>query len=141
MQYTEPRYTEDLDIWIEADEQNAVCVFRALAAFGAPLKGLTAEDFAKEGVFYQIGIPPARVDILMSSDGVTFSSAWPNRVASELGNQPVWFISQADLLRNKLASDISTCMMRNCFRHFDRKNEATRSHVLPARLTSTHLGQ
>lgn len=30
MLYTEPRYTEDLDVWIEASEENAARVFHAL---------------------------------------------------------------------------------------------------------------
>ena len=72
MLYSEPRYTKDLDLWVEASHENAEKVFRALAAFGAPLKDLTAEDFSVEGFFYQMGIPLARVDILMSIDGVSF---------------------------------------------------------------------
>jgi hypothetical protein len=42
--------------------------------------------FAEEGSFYQMGIPPVRVDILMSIDGVSFAEAWPNRQQSKLGN-------------------------------------------------------
>lgn len=38
MRYTEPRFTKDLDLWVEASEQNAPRVFRALAEFGAPLR-------------------------------------------------------------------------------------------------------
>ncbi len=52
MLYTEPRYTKDLDLWIDASEDNAAKVFRALAEFGAPLSGLSANDFAQEGFFY-----------------------------------------------------------------------------------------
>jgi hypothetical protein len=44
-----------------------------MLAFGATLAGLTAKDFAEEGSFYQMGIPPVRVDILMSIDGVSFA--------------------------------------------------------------------
>ncbi len=110
MLYTEPRYTKDLGVWIEASEENAGKVFRSLAAFGAPLTGLSPEDFSREGFFYQVGMPPARVDILMSIDGVRFEDAWPNRNQSELGAQRMWFISRADLVRNK----------RACGRHIDR---------------------
>jgi hypothetical protein len=66
MTYTEPRYTKDLDLWIEATPRNAWAVFRALKEFGAPLAGLSEADFSREGFFYQLGRPPARVDILMS---------------------------------------------------------------------------
>jgi hypothetical protein len=104
MLYTEPRYTKDLDIWIEASDENAQRVFRSLSKFGAPLAGLSAADCAHQGFFYQIGLPPARVDILMSVDGLTFDEAWPNRREADLGNQRAWFIGRTDLIRNKRAS-------------------------------------
>ena len=104
MLYTGPRYTKDLDLWVEASEDNAARVFRALAAFGAPLAGMTPADFAAEDCFYQLGRPPARVDILMSIDGMSFEHAWNNRQQAALGSQQAWFICRADLIRNKRAS-------------------------------------
>jgi len=104
MLYTEPRYTKDLDVWVEASQENALKVFRALSEFGAPLSGMSPSDFAHPGFFYQIGVPPVRVDILMSIDGVTFDEAWPNRCESALGNEKAHFIGRADLARNKRAS-------------------------------------
>ncbi|MCW5980458.1 MAG: hypothetical protein KIT09_20415 [Bryobacteraceae bacterium] len=46
MLYTEPRYTKDLDLWIEAGEENAGRVFRSLVTFGAPLAGLPPTEQA-----------------------------------------------------------------------------------------------
>jgi hypothetical protein len=83
MKYTEPRCTKDLDVWVEAAPKNARKVLSALREFGAPLAGLAEADFAKEGSFYQMGRPPARVDILMSIEGVHFADAWPRRVATD----------------------------------------------------------
>jgi hypothetical protein len=57
IQYAEPRYTKDLDIWIRVDNPNAAAVYKAIKEFGAPLTGLTEADFAEEGYFYQIGRP------------------------------------------------------------------------------------
>src|SRR5439155_4083201 len=76
MKYTEPRYTKDLDVWVEASPENARAVFAALRKFGAPLANITAVDFAKEGCIYQMGRPPARVDVLTSIEGVRFADAW-----------------------------------------------------------------
>jgi hypothetical protein len=104
MLYTEPRYTKDLDIWIAATPENATKVYSALAEFGAPLAGLTADDFAHEGFFYQLGQPPLRIDILMSIEGVTFEDAWPRRVESRVGSEPAWFIGKNELIRNKRAA-------------------------------------
>ena len=64
MLYTEPRYTKDLDIWIEPSPDNAARVYRALAGFGAPLSGIQVEDFTVPDLIYQLGMPPSRVDIL-----------------------------------------------------------------------------
>jgi hypothetical protein len=58
MHYSEPRYTKDLDVWVEATTENAGAVFRALQTFGAPLANLSVKDFAEEGYFYSMGIHP-----------------------------------------------------------------------------------
>ncbi|MBN2491691.1 MAG: hypothetical protein JXQ29_12660, partial [Planctomycetes bacterium] len=71
MRYTEPRFTKDLDLWVEATPDNAERVFHALAKFGAPLEGMTPADFAEDRFFYQLGRPPIRVDVLMSVSGPT----------------------------------------------------------------------
>ena len=104
IKYTEPRYTKDLDLWIRADAKNAKAVFQALKEFGAPLTGLTPTDFAEEGYFYQMGIPPVRVDILMSISGLTFDEAWPRRVKADFDGVPVLFINRQDLIASKLAA-------------------------------------
>jgi hypothetical protein len=103
MEYSEPRYTKDLDIWVEASPENAAKVFAALRHFGAPLRGLSESDFT-EGGFYQMGRPPARIDIMMSVDGLAFESAWENRNADNFRGVRVHFIGKADLMRNKEAS-------------------------------------
>lgn len=104
IKYAEPRYTKDLDVWIRADQDNATAVFQALREFGAPLAGMTVDDFAHEGYFYQMGVPPVRVDILMSIPGLAFDEAWTRRVEAEFDGVPVLFISRADLIASKLAS-------------------------------------
>ena len=69
IQYAEPRLTMDLELWISTDTDNAASIFKALKIFGAPLAGLTEADFSEEGYFYQMGVPPLRVDILMGIPG------------------------------------------------------------------------
>jgi hypothetical protein len=44
--HTQPRATKDIDLLIKPDAQNAKAVYAALAGYGAPLEGLTAEDFS-----------------------------------------------------------------------------------------------
>lgn len=102
--HAEPRYTKDLDVWISTERTNAQAVFAALRAFGAPLSGMSADDFSQPGTFYQMGVPPVRVDVLMSVPGLEFEDAWSNRVAADFDGVPVNFISKADLIVSKRAS-------------------------------------
>jgi|SRR5579871_135498 len=106
MKYTEPRYTKDLDIWVNRSPENSANVFQALARFGAPLSkdGITPETFTEESLIYQIGVPPVRIDILTQVTGVEFEEAWPNRVGSTIFGVPVHFISLSDLIANKQLS-------------------------------------
>jgi hypothetical protein len=53
---------------------------------------------------FQIGVPPNRIDIVTSIDGVGFQDAWPGRTATVYGDQAVPVIGLADLIRNKRAS-------------------------------------
>ena len=101
-----PRHTGDLDVWIRAEPVNAERVIRALRRFGAPLPahGVTADDFAKPGDVYQLGVPPVRIDILTAISGVTFDESWPNRIEAEVGGLRLAFIGIRELIRNKRAS-------------------------------------
>ena len=104
IQYAEPRFTADLDLWVGTDPRNAGAVHEALREFGAPLSGLTAGDFAEEGYFYQMGVPPVRVDVLMGIPGIGFEEAWARRVEIDFDGLPVPFISREDLITAKRAS-------------------------------------
>jgi len=85
VQYAEPRFTKDLDVWVSTDTVNAEMVYKSLREFGAPLENLTAKDFSKEGCFFQMGIPPVRVDILMGIPGAKFEACWQRRMAKNEG--------------------------------------------------------
>ena len=104
IQYAEPRFTKDLDLWISTDTSNAMAVYQSLLAFGAPLADLTEADFAEEGYFYQMGVPPVRVDVLMGVPGLNFAEAWERRNIVEFDGLPVPFIAKTDLIINKRAS-------------------------------------
>ena len=58
-----------------------------------------------DGSTFQVGQPPARVDILQRIDGLTLDEAWQNRIEGLIdGEVQINVISKADLFRNKLAS-------------------------------------
>jgi predicted nucleotidyltransferase len=104
VQYGEPRLTKDLDLWISTDSANAEAVYESLREFGAPLTNLTVKDFSEDGYFFQMGVPPIRVDVLMGIPGVQFDDCWKRRVVVEFDGLKVSFISKQDLILAKRAS-------------------------------------
>jgi hypothetical protein len=99
--YAEPRYTKDLDIWVEPSLENARLVWKALTDFGAPLEGVALEDFCNPELVYQIGVAPNRIDIMMGIPGVDFSSAYERKVESTYGEEPIKIIAIDDLINAK----------------------------------------
>jgi hypothetical protein len=99
-----PRSTFDIDVWVRPGPENARRVWNALASFGAPVDNLTADDIARPGFGYQIGVAPVRIDILTEIDGITFEEAWRDREHLNFEGVVVPFISMEHLLVNKRAS-------------------------------------
>ena len=96
--YGRPRYTKDLDIWVDRSAENARRVFRALTKFGAPVETRDPE------VVFQVGVEPLRIDLLTDITGVQFEGAWSRRESSMYGIVPVQVIGKDDYVANKRAS-------------------------------------
>lgn len=101
-----PRATGDMDVWVEPTRANARAVWRALLEFGARLEAfdLSVDDFAVAGNVVQVGLPPRRIDLLTSIDGVEFADAWESRLVTRIADCPVPFLPREELLRNKRAA-------------------------------------
>jgi predicted nucleotidyltransferase len=101
-----PRATKDLDVLVRADRENAKRVYRALAAFGAPLSSFEVgeADFATYDGILQMGIPPLRIDILNRADGITFDDAIADGQSFELEGRSIPVIGKIALLKNKRAA-------------------------------------
>ena len=99
-----PRATGDIDLWVRPSPENAARVWRALERFGAPRSRLTPASFTKPDIVYQLGLPPNRIDILTTIDGVAFADAWAERVMSTVDGVTFPMISKHHLLVNKRAT-------------------------------------
>jgi len=105
--HSQPRFTKDIDFFIQADLANARATYAALARFGAALQGICPEDFADRNSFFRFGREPQGFDILPSIPGVEFDTAWERRVLIEIDQASglkANFISADDLIASKLAS-------------------------------------
>lgn len=99
--YTAPRFTKDLDIWIDPTAENAARAWKALAAFGAPLAGVSPADLSRPGMILQIGVPVNRIDVLTSVQALDFGECWKRRDPGRYADVTVHYLSRADLIRNK----------------------------------------
>lgn len=105
--HAQPRFTNDMDLFIKADPENAKATYAALADFGAPLQDIRPEDFTDRNSFFRFGRDPKGFDILPSIPGVDFDAAWERRVEIVVDTTTglkANFISAADLIASKLAS-------------------------------------
>ena len=55
IKYSQPRYTGNIDIWVEASPDIGLRVYDALTKFGGPISSLTPADFSTEGFLFQMG--------------------------------------------------------------------------------------
>jgi len=99
-----PRYTKDIDIWIERNEANAARMVQALEAFGFGSLGLCAEDFLEKDQIIQLGYPPNRIDILSTLSGVEFEVCYASRVDVPTDDLTIPFIDLDNLRKAKRAS-------------------------------------
>jgi len=99
-----PRFTKDIDFWIRPTVENAGRVLKALADFGFDQVNLGEKDFTTPGKIVQLGVPPNRIDLVTSIDGVEFDQAWRRRVETEYTGTRLLVIHRDDLIANKKAT-------------------------------------
>jgi predicted nucleotidyltransferase len=102
--YGFPRATGDLDIWVANHDENAVRLVEALRKFGFDVPALNKSLFQEQGRMVRMGVPPVRLEILSSIDGVKFADCYPRRQTTEIDGVEVDIISLEDLKTNKRAS-------------------------------------
>ena len=96
-----PRYTKDLDIWIEMAPANAALLVKALEQFGFASLDLKAVDFLGPDQIIQLGYAPNRIDLMTTLPGVEFESCYISRVEVEIDGVSISFIDLKNLKKNK----------------------------------------
>ncbi|WP_054033143.1 DUF6036 family nucleotidyltransferase [Desulfatitalea tepidiphila] len=99
-----PRYTRDLDVWIELSPENADNVLKALEEFGFGSLGLKSEDFLESEQIIQLGYPPNRIDILTTLKEIKFEDCYKERVEVDIQGLKISFIDLENLKHNKRAT-------------------------------------
>ena len=99
-----PRYTGDIDLFIERTSENANRLMQVIQEFGFGDLDLSVDDFLQEDQVIQLGISPNRIDLLTFLSGISFQEAWTTREHGEINGLNVPFISKEMLKRNKAAT-------------------------------------
>jgi len=99
-----PRFTGDIDILIRPTGENAQRLITALGDFGFSELKLTVQDFTSIDQVVQLGVPPMRIDLLTSIDGVDFATAAGGSLRVEIADLTVPIIGRDALITNKRAS-------------------------------------
>lgn len=95
--HAKPRFTKDMDIWIDAGPENVKQANRALAEFGSPAL-LTLEN---RNEILQIGIAPDRINLLRHVAGARFETAWNKRIRGRYGDVTANWVDIDSLIRIK----------------------------------------
>jgi hypothetical protein len=92
--HAKPRFTKDIDVWLDPEPANLTRANAALAEFGSPL----LLDLSDEGEILQLGVAPNRIDLLREAPPLAFRDAWQRRVEGAYGRASACWIGIEDLL-------------------------------------------
>jgi hypothetical protein len=95
--HAKPRFTKDIDIWLDPAGENLGRANAALAEFGSPC----ALDPNDEAEILQLGVAPNRIDLLREASPLAFEKAWERRVEGRYGRARACWIGIEDLLAVK----------------------------------------
>ena len=102
--HAKPRATTDMDLLVSGKGDNLERVARALIAFGAPPQTIDGVRQMQATEIVYLGVPPLRIDILRTADGIDTESTLGNAISVQLNGTDVSIISFDDLLANKRAA-------------------------------------
>jgi len=95
--HAKPRYTKDMDLWVDPASANIKRANRALAEFGS-LFSLDATDLKN---ILQLGVPPNRIDFLLDLGGFDFAARWKKRERGSYGKTVANWIDIDSLIEVK----------------------------------------
>jgi predicted nucleotidyltransferase len=125
-----PRFTQDLDIWVNHSRDNAERVADALDRFGVDVKKISTDLLSRPKTLISFGREPVKIEILTSVLGVEFSKSYKKRLVIDIQGVPVSIINLKDLLKNKKTTgrpeDLADVSRLTRKRKFPSKNYSRR---------------
>ena len=99
-----PRATADMDIWVAVSPGNAERLVGVLRDFGMSAQNILPDLFLQKNSIVRMGVPPMRIELLTSIDGVDFAECYAARITATIDGQVIHIISREHLRKNKATS-------------------------------------
>jgi hypothetical protein len=99
-----PRFTQDIDIWVNPSSENAPRLVQALRKFGFSAATLAKESFDQPNQVFRFGKPPVQIDVMTSVAGPSFADCFSERETTTADGVSVNVISLKRLRENKQAA-------------------------------------
>jgi hypothetical protein len=105
-----PRFTGDLDVWINRTEENIDKVLAVVRDFGGPMAQIDRNKLLENATKtnpspgISFGREPVRIEVLTAIDGVEFVDCYQRVQYRDVEGIMLKFIHYDDLLKNKRAT-------------------------------------
>lgn len=105
MRYSQPRFTKDLDVWIEPSVENSRRLMVAFREFGMPMIDVIPEDFSREGLQYMVGRMPILFDFLTSLPQMNFAQCWERKTSEQEAGFAIHYLGIDYLIQAKMVAN------------------------------------
>ena len=99
-----PRYTGDIDFWVNISEVNAKKLVAVIKEFGFNLPELSTDMFLDPIRMTRMGREPVKIEILNSISGLSYDEGKSGALTIEIDGVKVPVIGLKELRKNKRAS-------------------------------------
>ncbi len=99
-----PRTTNDIDIFVAKDAENARRLVKSLIDFGFGTGELSTEIFLQEKSIVRMGVEPLKIEIANFISGIEFDEAYKDKIIGLIDEIDINIISLQHLKINKKAS-------------------------------------
>lgn len=99
-----PRFTYDVDLFIENRPDNIEAMLNALIDLGSAMAAIVKTTSSTFVTLVEFDDLPVKTDILVNVPGLEWEAAWANRVLQSYQGQTFYTVSRPDLIKAKRAA-------------------------------------
>lgn len=102
--YGVPRFTYDVDIFVENTQTNIDAMLTALVELGSAMAEIVKGMNPTFVTIVEFDDLPVKTDVLVNAPGLVWEEAWANRVPQSYQGQAFYTVSRTDLIKAKRAA-------------------------------------